>query len=207
MESIEKKIKKFILLDCTSINGSGDGYGNGNGNGYGNGDGYGNGNRSGYGYEDGSGDGIKSFNGNLIYNIDSTKTIITSIRGNIARGFILNTDLSTSPCFIVKNNYCFSHGKTLKEALFSLEKKSILKIPIDMRINNFKKTFTDFNKKIKCSILYDWHYILTGSCKMGRDSFCQTHKINLKKDKCTIFEFIELTKNSYGSEIIKKLLT
>ena len=60
----------------------------------------------GYGYDYGDGygygDGVKSINGNPIYVVDNIPTIITNVKGNIAKGFILHTDLSLTPCFIVK---------------------------------------------------------------------------------------------------------
>jgi len=40
---------------------------------------------------------------------------------------------------------------------------------------------------------------------MGRMSFINQNNINLEKDKFTVLEFIEKTKNQYGSDIIKQL--
>ena len=101
--------------------GSGDGSGYGSGDGYGDGSGYGSGDGSGDGSGYGSGDGVKSINGNPIYVVDNIPTIITNVKGNIAKGFILHTDLSLTPCFIVKKNNQFSHGNTLHEAFESLQ--------------------------------------------------------------------------------------
>ena len=39
---------------------------------------------------------------------------------------------------------------------------------------------------------------------MGRESFVKNHDLNME-DEFTVDEFIELTENDYGSEIIKKL--
>ncbi len=197
--------------------GSGDGYGSGDGSGYGSGyssgysSGYGDGSGSGSGSGDGdgdgdgSGDGIKYFNNHKIHNIDSIETILVSIKNDVAKGFILNRDLTLEKCFIVRNDYFFSHGNTLKEALISLEEKTALKMPIEKRIEYFKSKFSDFNLKQKSKLLYDWHFKLTGSCKMGRDNFCKENSINLSKDKLTVNEFISLTENYYGGEIIKML--
>ena len=73
--------------------GDGDGYGDGSGDGSGYGDGYG------YGY--GSGYGIKRINGEDVYIIGGVQTIIKSLRGNVAKGFILNSDCSLEPCYVV----------------------------------------------------------------------------------------------------------
>ena len=194
---LQQLIKYFFRPLLIISDGDGDGYGDGygDGNGDGNGDGYG----------DGDGDGIKTFNKQTVYIIDKIQTIIKSIKNDVAKGFILNKDLSLTSCYIVRNDYYYSHGATLKEALQSLQEKTELSLPIAKRVENFKNKFKNFNRKVNASLLYIWHFKLTGSCKMGRDSFCTNHKINLTKDKFTIYEFIELVKDQYGSEIIKQL--
>lgn len=159
-----------------------------------------------YGYGYGYGNGILSINNQKIYLIDRVQTILTSIKNDVAQGFILECDLTLNPCYIVRNDYHYSHGITLKEALESLNEKTLLSLPIEKRIESFKKEFKDFNLKQKALSLYNWHFKLTGSCKMGRDSFIQTHNINLEKDKFSVNEFIKLTKDSYGGDIIKQLL-
>jgi hypothetical protein len=188
---------------CGYGNGCGCGYGNGCGYGDGDGGGYGDGNGYGYGY--GCGDGIKKINGDSVYFIDKTETIIKSIKGDVAKGFIVGKDLQLKPCYVVRNDYAFAHGETLKEALQSLDDKYIQLIPIEERIEMFSKEFKDYSKKYNCKDLYGWHYRLTGSCKMGRDNFISSKSIDLEKDKLTIYEFIELTKNEYGGDVISKL--
>ena len=78
------------------------------GNGYGSGDG------DGYGY--GSGDGVKSINGMAVHLVDGIQTIITAVKMALAKGFILNNDLTMTPCYIAKGNGYFAHGQTVKEA-------------------------------------------------------------------------------------------
>jgi hypothetical protein len=40
---------------------------------------------------------------------------------------------------------------------------------------------------------------------MGRLSFIENKGIDLKKDKFTVLQFIELVKDSYGSDVIRGL--
>lgn len=175
--------------------------GNGDGNGYSVGDGNRCGCGSGYGIIVGH---IKSFNNITIYNIDSIQTGIVLAKGNVAKGFILRGDLTTEPCYIVKdNNGIYAHGETLKEAQEALRAKQLERMPVEERIQLFKEHFKS-DKLYKGQEFYDWHHTLTGSCKMGRDSFCKEHGINLESEY-TVKDFIELTENSYGGEIIKKL--
>ena len=201
---IEDRIKQFLNIGC----GSGYGYGCGSGCGDGCGDGCGSGSGcgSGCGYGCGSGDGVKSINGNSIYVVDNIPTIITNVKGNIAKGFILHSDLSLTPCFIVKENNQFSHGNTLHEAFESLQEKLYDDSTEEERILKFKEHFSDFSKKYSAKDLFIWHHVLTGSCKAGREAFCTDKGIDVDNDRFTVYEFIELTKNSYMGEIIKKLL-
>ncbi len=97
----------------------------------------------------------------------------------------------------------FAHGENLKEAMKSLQEKIFEDLSeeerIDMFLNEFEK-----GKKYKGHIFFDWHHKLTGSCLMGRNTFVEENELDLEKEY-TVDEFIELTKNSYGSEIIRDL--
>lgn len=188
-------------------NGSGYGfaYGNGNGKGYGYGYGYGKGNGKGYGEGNGNGYGIKNINGYDVYNIDNIPTIFTHIRGNIAKGFILENNVILKPCYIIKGNGYFAHGESLKQAQTALEEKIIDNMDIEEKIRLFKDNFTDINRKYAVKEFYQWHHTLTGSCEMGRKSFANNHNINIEKDMMTVNEFMDLTENAYCGEIIKQL--
>ena len=194
MEDLEKRIDQF--LNPGSGSGSGSGDGDGSGSGYGSGSGSG----------DGSGDGIKMFNGDPFYMIDNVPTIIKAVHSNIAKGFILNRDFSLEETFVVKGNNQFAHGKTLHEAVESLQEKLYDDSTEEERIEAFKEHFKDFLKKYPAKELFTWHHVLTGSCKQGRESFCKSHGIDLEKDFFTIDQFVRLTKDSYGGETIVKLI-
>ena len=191
--------------------GSGDGYGYGSGDGYGYGDGdgsgYGSGDGYGYGDGDGSGDGdgIKTFCGKNVYLIDGVRTIIESVRGNVAMGYILQGDLTLTRCCVVKENNRFAHGSTLREAFEALQEKLYDDSTEEERILKFREHFPDFSKKYPARELFIWHHVLTGSCKAGREAFCRDRGIDVDKDEFTIHEFIKLTENSYNGHVIKKL--
>jgi len=207
-----EKIRDFLKIHQIEFENKfriGDGYGSRNGNGYGSGEGSGDGFGFGSGSESGSGSGdgdIIAFESLPVFNIDHILTIITSVRNNIAKGFILNSDFTKTPCFIVKENNLFAHGGTLKEAFQSLQEKLYNNFPLEERILKFKKVFKDFSLKYPASKFFSWHNILTGSCKMGRLSFAKDRDINIEKDQFTVYEFIELTKDSYNGDNIKALL-
>ena len=229
MEDLSKRIEQFLCVSSGdgygSGSGSGDGdgsgygsgygsgsgdgygsgYGSGSGSGYGDGSGYGSGYGDGYGYGSGDGSGdIKALNGNIVDYIDSVPTIITQVRGNIACGYIVKKDLTLEPCYIAKAGNSFAHGNTLKEAVADAEAKEMEDMPIKERINKFVETFGSLDSEHTGKDFYDWHHILTGSCRMGRDEFCKAHDIDLKK-KYTVRYFLDITKNSYGSDVIKQI--
>lgn len=196
METLEDRIKAFLSLS------SGDGDGDGYGDGYGSGDGYGYGDGSGYGYGDGS--GVKEINGDTVYMVDDVPTIIKSVRGNIAQGYILQSDLTQKPCYIVKEQNKFAHGSTLHDAFSSLQEKLYDGSTEEERIEAFRKKFPEYDTPYPNRDLFAYHHVLTGSCRMGRESFCEDKGISLD-GSTTVREFVELTKDSYGSDIIRKL--
>lgn len=184
-----------------SDDGSGIGYGVGSGFGDGVGSGFGDG--AGSGFADG-GSGIHALNGNIVDYIDNVPTIIIQIHNNVARGYIINDDLTLQSCYIAKVGSFFAHGKTLKDAIVDAEAKETEKLPIEKRIEKFIEVFGSLDSEHTGKEFYDWHHILTGSCKMGRDEFCKSHNIDLTK-KYSVRYFLGITKDSYGGEIIKKI--
>lgn len=200
--------------------GSGEGKGEGNGFSYGAGlgsgvgfdyntndamdpgDGCSNNNYTGYG--DGYGEGVKELNGDNVHLIDGLETIIKSVHGNIAQGFILNSDLTLQPCYIVKERNHFAHGDTLHNAFMALQEKLYDDSTEEERIEVFVKKFPNYDTSYSNRDLFAYHHVLTGSCRMGRESFCKDKSINLD-GSTTVREFVSLTKDSYGSETIRKL--
>lgn len=205
-----------------SGNGDGDGDGSGNGMGYGSDSGLGHGsNYSTYGtYDDGNdcgsgslyctgsgkgyGDGIKEINGKEIYMVDDIPTIFKSIRNNIAKGFIVKNDLQFEPCYIVKENNQFAHGDTLRDAFMSLQEKLYGYSTEDERIEAFKKQFPEYDVKYNNRDLFVYHHVLTGSCRMGREAFMSNKGLSLD-GQTSVREFVKLTQDAYGGDIIKRL--
>ena len=168
--------------------------------------GYGSGDGSGYGYGSGDGSGIKSFNRETVYKIDGVNTLIRSVRGNTAHGEILNGDLTLTSCYIVKQDGFFAHGETLREAMEALRDKLFEDMPEDERIDAFLRE-TDREKAYPTQYFYGWHHRLTGSCDMGRKQFARDHGVDLEHGMMTLTEFLELTKNAYGGDVIRKTIS
>ena len=212
-----EEIKILEFISSGYGDGDGDGDGSGSGYGYGCGDGYGDGDGSGSGYGDGSGSGygdgygsgygdgygLKSINGKKVYMVDDIETTISHIHGNIAKGIIVNNDLTETPCYIVKEGKYFAHGKTLAEANVALQDKLFDEMPAEERIAEFWKCHKK-GVKYPTKDFFEWHHKLTGSCLMGRQQFAKDHDVDLDGEM-TVEEFIALTKNAFGGDIIKKL--
>jgi len=197
--------------------GSGDGYGYGNGDGDGSGYGYSNG--SGYGSGSGSSSGSSSgsgsscgfsygsgsgykINNDYIHDIDNLPTIIKSIKGQIAKGYIVNDDLSMTKTFVVKsldNNY-FTHGKSIKKAFESLEEKIIADLDVEERIDLFLSEL-DTDKKYEFKYFFGWHGKLTGSCLQGREVFCKNKGLEMEQ-KMDIHEFLDICRGEYGWSVM-----
>lgn len=212
--TLDEKIKAFLTVSdgYGDGSGSGSGDGSGDGSGYGSGYGYGDGSGdgsdygSGYGYGYGYGYGIKSFKGEPVYRIDGVNTLIRSMRGNTAHGAIVNNDLTITPCYIVKQGNVFAHGETLREAMESLRDKLFEDMPEDERIAMFLRE-TDDGRTYPTQYFYDWHHRLTGSCDMGRKQFARDHGVDLEHGMMTLTEFLELTKDAYSGDVIRKVIS
>ena len=184
MESVKESIAEWVA----PIDGGGYGYGSGSGDG------------SGYGY--GSGDGIKTFCGQAVCDVDGVQTLIIAIFGSYAKGEILNSDLTTTPCYIAKRNGAFAHGETIRKAEQALIEKLYDLEPLDERIDKFVEAHT-WGIEYPAEDFYSWHHILTGSCEMGRKAFAKDHGIDIEHDVMTVERFLTLTENDYGGSIIK----
>ena len=179
MSALDEKVKAFLSVSS----GSGDGSGSGSG----------------------SGDGIRSFNSDPVYTIDGVPTILRHVRGNVAHGVILNRDLTTTNCYVAKQDNIFAHGETLANAMEALRDKLFEDMPVEERIAAFLKA-TEDGRAYPAQYFYDWHHRLTGSCDMGRRQFARDHGIDVDSDTMTLREFLALTKDAYGGSVIRKAM-
>ena len=211
-----ENVRDWLRVDKRYGSGDGYGYGSRYGDGYGYGSGYGDGSGSGYGDGYGSGDedgsgsgygyrsvGLATINGYDIFLIDNVPTIIVSIHLSLAKGYILNSDLTMTPCYVVKDGVLFAHGPTAQEAQEALRKKRFENMDTDEAIEKFCETFKQ-GERYPGHDFFDWHHYLTGSCEMGRTAFVRNRGIDLDKTY-TVDEFIELTENDYGRNVIRRL--
>lgn len=220
MEAIKKFVKNNLIPDGAGFgngfgtgtgysagfgNGAGDGLGAGFGTGSGTGTSTGNGSGSGTGTGNGNGREVMFINGQPVYQIDGVNTVIVRVFGKVGKGYILNSDLTFQPCYVVREGDTFAHGETLAEARATLVDKLYDSAPVEEKIKAFWNEF-DHQKRYPAMKFYDWHHRLTGSCEMGRRAFAKDHGIDLEHDQLTVEEFIQLTKDAaYGADVIRTL--
>jgi hypothetical protein len=177
-----EKVKFYIAPK--SGDGSGDGSGSGSGYGVGAGDG------------SGSGYGLLSFNGIAVDRIDLIPTIISAVFGNFAKAKIIHEDFTTEDCYVAKNETTYAHGKTLKDALASLNFK--------LHKNNYNPE--ELAKELKTRKMTRYDYMLiTGACDFGTTRWLKENSIPLDTEMW-IKEFYKKYNNlkPYGFEIFKK---
>ena len=200
--------------DSGAGNSDGSGFGHGCGSGEGRSDFFyneGYGNACGQGSVIGQGDNctyfpvIKSINGMDMYIVDGFPTMIAHIHGSFAKGYILYNDLSLHPCYIAKGGGYFAHGGTAREACTALEDKIITHMDTKERIKMFLDHFADLGKMYPAREFFEWHSKLTGSCLPGREAFAKAHDIDVDKAEYTVQEFIDLTHDAWGGEVIREL--
>ena len=154
----------------------------------------GNGNGNGYGY---------TYNGNMVYLIDYTPTVIYCVVKDYAKGAIVGADMQLNPCYIAKQDGLFAHGETLHKAREALNEKLFEQLPVEERVEMFRKEFS-LKTEYPTHLFWEWHNKLTGSCEMGRNQFAREHGIDLNGNM-TPEEFVKLTENAYGGEVIRML--
>ena len=202
MENLKTATDKFLSIysDYRYVYGYGSGYGDGYCYGYGSGHGDGDGDC----YCDGWCDGISQYDNDNVYLIDGIQTIIKHIHGNIAEGFILDSDLTLTHCYVVKQDDEFAHGKTIHEAEEALRSKLFANLSDEERIDAFCAEF-NITDRYPATTLFEWHHRLTGSCLMGREAFCRDRGIDVDNSSFTVAEFYDKTRYSYRGELIEKM--
>ena len=206
-------VAEFLAISDGSGDGYGYGYGIGSGcgNAIGNGkgtggscDGYGGGKGTGTGgCGDGYGGGITAFCGDVVIPVDGLDTIITSVRGNIAKGYILRSDLTLAPTFIARVGDSFAHGATIREAVYDATNKHLDNMPDEARIDEFLRRCPP-NESHSGHDLLAGYRMLTGACKQGCDEFIRSRSIDLDS-QMTLAEFCKLTRDQYGGDIVRLL--
>lgn len=147
---------------------------------------------------------IKKVNGQDIFYIRNLPFAVERILGNVAQVNILNSDLSFSPCFLLRGvTGEFAFGKTIRDAEIELKIKERSSDALEAKFQAFLKEFPA-DKAVPGWDYVSWHGILTGSCSKGRMDYTQNHNIDLDA-LYTPKEFLELVLKAYGMDVLKQL--
>ena len=124
------------------------------------------------------------------------------MRGNVAKGAVLCSDMTLNDCWIAKRGNFFAHGDTLHEAVEAVEAKWMENRPLDERIAEFDKTHPSLDEPY--GDLFEWHHVLTGSCELGRLQWCEEHGYK-PTDSITLRTFLTETVGDYGGDVIRRV--
>ena len=97
-----------------------------------------------------------------------------------------------------------AHGASLKECLDALTQKKLKLLDFDKKKAEFVKQFPRLDLEYPAKDLYEWHHVLTGSCKAGRDNFMASNGFDIN-GKYTLNTFFNTTVSAYGGEKIKQI--
>ena len=86
----------------------------------------------------------------------------------------------------------------------ALRDKLFEDMPEADRIRGFVEAH-EWGKTYPDTDFFAWHHRLTGSCEMGRRAFAKDHGLDALDGSRTVESFIDLTKNAYGGDVIRRL--
>ena len=94
----------------------------------------------------------------------------------------------------------------MQQAVADARAKALESMPEEERVERF---LTEFKRgtPYPAQSLFDAHGWLTGSCRMGREQFCRDRSIDLATATYTVREFCAMTRDQYGSGIIRAVET
>lgn len=149
---------------------------------------------------------ILKYEGKDVHYIDDIPCTVNSVHEDwMSVNVIRTNDYTSYKAFVAKVHGVVSHGETIKEAFQEAHDKYMAELEPEERCAMFIKEFPDMDKKYPSQLFFDWHGTVTGSCKLGRRNFAEMKRINLDTATLTVKEFIDLTINEYGGDIIKLL--
>ena len=136
-----------------------------------------------------------------VVQIDGINTTIQCVRGDIARGFIVNDDLTLTKIFVARIGDTFAHAESAKAAIESCRLKLLLDSDPTERVAMFLKT-----AKLSYSghELLGIHRALTGACIAGQQAFVKNQGIDLDRNY-TLPEFCDITIGAFGGSVIRIL--
>lgn len=150
---------------------------------------------------------VLTYNGEPVYVVDGIPCVFKTVHDVWAKVDVINRkDFTARTAFIGKCKGFFAHGETLRMALQDAKGKYYRSVDFEAKKEELKVLFSrSADNKLPVSTLYEWHGMLTGSCRFGRDEFMRTHALK-DDDRLTLNEFVDLTAAHFGGEKIKELL-
>ena len=182
---------------------SGSGSGSGEGSGWGSGEGWGSGLGSGSGL--GLGYTLMILYGRIVHYIDGIPCLPVSAHGDtMAVDVIDEQDWTLSRAYVARWQGEAAHGETVRKAVEAAKNKYFARMDPGEKKRQLLDLFAE-KGRLTVKELYAWHGRITGSCEFGRSRFQEEHGLK-DDDTLSLEEFVELTRNAYGGDLIASLL-
>lgn len=137
--------------------------------------------------------------------IDGIPCIVRSAHSKWAKVSVIRTDdFTLKDAFVGRYETAIAHGDTIRKAIDAAREKYFSMLDFNRQKKRLLAEFAE-NKRLSVKELYQWHGILTGSCEYGRSLFQEEHELS-DDDELTLSEFVQLTKSSYGGDVIARLV-
>ena len=134
---------------------------------------------------------LKNSSGKEFLHVDDILSEVIEKKGNVYR--VRNGVNEPITYVVTDGNGHWAHGKTLDEAKQDLRYKMSFRDKSEYKVLTLDSELT-FDEAVAC------YRVITGACRRGTQDYLEHRLPNPRKEKYTVREMIELTKNEYGGK-------
>ena len=143
-----------------------------------------------------------------IHNINGNAVAITQEHGRAKRGVALSPSLNKHDCYVITFGESFGIGDNLHDAYEDVKRVITSKTTHVQKGYDWAQFVVDRYPDVDALIpnleLLELHNIITNSCSSGIQTFAAQHGIDIDGSS-SMRTFITLTKDSFGSDVIKSI--
>ena len=143
--------------------------------------------------------------GRIVHYIDGIPCLPVSAHGDtMAVDVIDEQDWTLSRAYVARWQGEAAHGETVRKAVEAARNKYFARMGPGEKKRQLLDLFAE-KGRLTVKELYAWHGRITGSCEFGRSRFQEEHGFK-DDDTLSLEEFVELTRNAYGGDLIASLI-
>ena len=134
---------------------------------------------------------LKHSSGKEFLHVDDILSEVIEKKGNVYR--VRNGVNEPITYVVTDGSNHWAHGKTLEEAKKDLHYKMSIRDKSEYKDLTLDSELP-YDEAVTC------YRVITGACRMGTNDYLEHRLPNPRKEKYTVREMIELTKNEYGGK-------